>query len=503
MSSETNLQLFPGVFRSTQGGANPDFFLHSSGRVGIGNDAPEDKPTWSSNNNDRNKLNVTGHTHIDGNLNVTGHLYGDGSTLSGVTAVIGGYWDLDQSNNNIKYEAGNVGIGGAASTASTERLKVYGTVEATALSVGGTDISSTYATSQELTDGLATIEASDVSGLGSFATLSSYPTVTQTDFRWTMGGTGITSHANYGGHGDWYIRSNHVSGKVILQDTGGKVGIGTSSPIVKLHINGHVTGTISYGWLLYTGATNPAAPAGAYSHWQSVASSWGSGGSVYASSHILTGGYFVSGTGSISASDSRIKKEIVDVEDGAALETLRLLKPKQYKYKDEFRRGSEPVWGFIAQEVRDTLPYASQLRTECLPNVYELANVSNSNVITFTNFDTSNLESNAMVLKVYDKDDTEHLVNIAEVVDEHSVRVEEDLSEWTGSVDESGNVVAGNQLFVYGQQVDDFVFLKKDSIWTVATAALQEVDRQLQAEKEKVASLEERLAALEAIVLNQ
>jgi hypothetical protein len=59
-------------------------------------------------------------------------------------------------------------------------------------------------------------------------------------------------------------------------------------------------------------------------------------------------------------------------------------------------------------------------------------------------------------------------------------------------------VVAGNQLFVYGQQVDDFVFLKKEAIWTVATSALQEVDRQLQAEKEKVASLEERLAALEA-----
>jgi hypothetical protein len=187
----------------------------------------------------------------------------------------------------------------------------------------------------------------------------------------------------------------------------------------------------------------------------------------------------------------------------AALEILRLLKPKKYKYVDEVKRGTEPVWGFIAQEVRDTLPYATQIRTDCLPNIYELANVSNSNVITFTNFDTSNLESNVMVLKVYDVDDTEHLVTITDIVDEHSVRVDEDLSEWIGSIDESGNVVAGNQLFVYGQQVDDFVFLKKEAIWTVATSALQEVDRQLQAEKEKVASLEERLAALEAIVLNQ
>ena len=137
--------------------------------------------------------------------------------------------------------------------------------------------------------------------------------------------------------------------------------------------------------------------------------------------------------------------------------------------------------------MRETLPYATQLRTECLPNIYELANVSNSNVITFTNFDTSNLESNAMVLKVYDVDDTEHLVNITEVIDRHSICVDEDLTEWTED----------DKIFVYGQQVDDFVFLQKDAIWTVATSALQEVDRQLQAEKEKVASLEARILALE------
>jgi hypothetical protein len=477
--SETNLQLFPGVFRSTVGGENPGFFLHSDGRVGIGNKAPTTRPLWSSDDADRNKLNVTGHTHIDGNLNVTGHLYGDGSTLSGVAAVIGGYWDLDQSNNNTSYSAGNVGIGGAA---STNKLKVHGTVEASSFSgILATDV--------------PTLDTSKISGLGSFATLSSYPTVTQTDFRWTMGGTGITSHANYGGHGDWYIRSNHGSGKVILQDTGGKVGVGTSNPIAKLHVNGSAGFTINTGWLTYFGPYG-----GNLSH--NSNSSWGGGGSIYATSHICTQGYHVSGSGSITASDSRIKKEIVDVEDVAALEILRLLKPKKYKYVDEVKRGTEPVWGFIAQEVRDTLPHATHLITECIPNIYQVANVSASNVITLTNFDTSTLDSNA-VLKVFDKDDKEHLVTITDIVDEHSIRVDEDLSEWTGSIDETGNVVAGNRLFVYGQQVDDFVFLKKDSIYTVATAALQEVDRQLQTEKEKVASLEERLAVLEAIVLNQ
>ena len=119
--SETNVQLFPGVFRTTQGGSNPDFFLHSAGRVGIGNDAPGDVvPPGSS--SDTFKLNVTGHANVSGTMQANKY-YGDGSTLSGVAAVVGGYWDLDQANNNIKYDVGSVGIGGAA---GTEKLTVHG-----------------------------------------------------------------------------------------------------------------------------------------------------------------------------------------------------------------------------------------------------------------------------------------------------------------------------------------------------------------------------------------
>ena len=96
---------------------------------------------------------------------------------------------------------------------------------------------------------------------------------------------------------------------------------------------------------------------------------------------------------------------------------------------------------------------------------------------------TSNLESNAMVLKVYDVDDTEHLINITEVLDKHSVRVDDDLED--------------DKIFVYGQQVDDFVFLDKNAIFTIATSALQEVDRELQAEKARNDALEARISALE------
>jgi hypothetical protein len=268
----------------------------------------------------------------------------------------------------------------------------------------------------------------------------------------------------------------------------GRFGVGTGSPLAKLHVNGYGVINVGSGARTYWGS--------GFSNLGNDTGTWQSA-SIYATNPIVTSGYFGSVAGTLNASDERIKKDIVDIDDGSALETLRLLKPKQYKYKDDIMRGSEPVWGFIAQEVRETLPYATKIRTDTLPNIYELATVSNSNVITLTNFNTSTLVSNTSTISVYDTENKKHSISINEIIDDHTIRVEEDLNEIIGSVDETGNAVAGNELFVYGEDVDDFIYLKKEAIFTVATAALQEDDRQLQAERSRNDTVEARILALE------
>ena len=117
-----------------------------------------------------------------------------------------------------------------------------------------------------------------------------------------------------------------------------------------------------------------------------------------------------------------------------------------------------------------------------IPNIYQTANVS-ANTITFTNFHTSNLDATSNTLVVYEGGDTRKDLNIVEVVDEHTIRVDTEVS--------------GEDVFVFGQVVQDFHHLNKDYLWTIATSALQEVDRQLQAEKARNDRLEARLQALE------
>jgi hypothetical protein len=59
------------------------------------------------------------------------------------------------------------------------------------------------------------------------------------------------SHIHYGTTGDWYIRSANAGGKVVLQDSGGNVGIGTANPTSKLTVSG-----IQYGISHIDGSVN-------------------------------------------------------------------------------------------------------------------------------------------------------------------------------------------------------------------------------------------------------
>lgn len=149
----------------------------------------------------------------------------------------------------------------------------------------------------------------------------------------------------------------------------GNVGIGTSNPVAKFHIQGGSTGTLAdtavdgahnrkyyYDTSIGLGET--------FSQSKSLGLFCG----AYAAVRELTIGPWMTFT-----SDRRIKQNIVEIIDDDALQKLRLLKPCTYNYKDYMDNGANKVYGFIAQEVKEILPYAVNESTGPLskiPNIY-------------------------------------------------------------------------------------------------------------------------------------
>ena len=260
----------------------------------------------------------------------------------------------------------------------------------------------------------------------------------------------------------------------IILSPSASVGIGTDTPTqAKLVVIGHGGSTISigtYGLLNSSGSTDQASGSNHYS--------------IYADNRIAA-------TEFNAYSDSRIKKNVVDINDSSALDKIRLLEPKIYNYIDEKQKGTSNVYGFIAQEVANVLPYAVTVSTGDIPNILTNSNVSvtsDSNVLELrldTTVESLTLSNTSNINITTDKD--QYLtVPVLTFSGSNVITIQ--------NSDTFSNVTGA---YIHGEQVNNFNHLNKDAIWAVSTAALQEVDRQLQAEKTKVADLLARVTALE------
>jgi len=232
--------------------------------------------------------------------------------------------------------------------------------------------------------------------------------------------------------------------------------------------------------------------------------------SFYAHGAILSDSAIIASRGGLS--DGRIKTNIQTIDDASSLEKLRLLNPCTYEYIDKIRKSSYLVEGFIAQEVKEVLPYAVDDDMEyAVPNIYKLGylelDASGNKIINIPDYDTANLEVDASgniydQLALYDNNLShakEHNTH-PEVGDRYDVNIVKVISSTSIQIELIHSDTLPEEIFVYGQIVKNFNTLNKNRIFTIMTSALQEVDRQLQAERTKTASLETELASLIADV---
>jgi hypothetical protein len=205
---------------------------------------------------------------------------------------------------------------------------------------------------------------------------------------------------------------------------------------------------------------------------------------------IYSQNFMMSGQGFVSVSDQRIKKDIIEIEDGESLSILRQIEPKRYRYIDEYKRGTDYVYGFIAQQVRGVLPAASGLVKDFIPSIMTPATVSYDS--------TNDITTVTLVDNKQHNLTSENSNSRVRFVDENDQNTDLELHEIvSGDIFKVKGELKGTNTFAYGVEVDDFHTLNKDAIFTVAVSALQQVDKELQETKQTVNDLLQRIQALE------
>lgn len=145
------------------------------------------------------------------------------------------------------------------------------------------------------------------------------------------------------------------------------------------------------------------------------------------------------------------------------------------------KNGCEPVFGFIAQEVKEIIPSAVICDINYIPNIYEVAEIIGKEIKLGSKTTTELLtdENGYYPLKLMNFKGEELIVNITEIVDEKTFKIDQEIE------------TERNKVFLYGQEVPDFHTLDKEQIFTITTAAVQEIDKELQETKNRVQLLEE------------
>ncbi len=261
-----------------------------------------------------------------------------------------------------------------------------------------------------------------------------------------------------------------ISGSGNSYFMGGHLGIGTDSPSCPLDIA--ITKSV------YTGQKE---------YWKQTR---------------YTGGYYVAGIDNSSSfnlsidaregyvyarvahpSDQRIKKNIIEIDDGASLKKVRDISCVWYNYIDENKNTSSRVSGFIAQQVRENLPEAVSVEPGFIPNEMRLLNGEWTALPETTFYPNDLTDVSGVKYRFFVSDLSGNEEKKIELVGDES-NCFTFKKKW-------------DRVFCYGKKIDDFHLLDKSKLFAINFSATQEIDKIQQAEKAKLATAETKLAAAE------
>jgi hypothetical protein len=278
-------------------------------------------------------------------------------------------------------------------------------------------------------------------------------------------------------HNNWSFNNSNTPILTITSDN--RVGIGTTSPEVPLHVASSVAQYVNvYGYL------NQNQAQGAYVANTNVSYSIQTDGRIRAPEFN-------------AISDVRIKKGITSLNTTNQLADLNRIRVVDYSYIDQLANGNKTKIGFIAQEVEAVNPQFVNHSTDFIPSVFALAKSAlvENDLLKIT-LENPHSFAKGDVVKLYAEGKKEVIKTIVEVNDAHCFSV----IGWTERTD---------NVFIYGKKISDFRAIDFDQITALSVGAIQELSKQvhkLKVENEKLnreiqakqSDFEKRLKLLES-----
>lgn len=463
---------------STSTNQNLNLFPNGTGRVGVGTTNPSQK------------------LDVNGNLTVGNKHTGDPS--QGMSSLIlDGHMSgpANPGRPNI-YHRASVGLGissghemsfqvaGSSTIREAMRIKSNGKV-----GIGHTNPDRTLVVQDQGVDSYLSIQ-----GAYQFQHAIEFKDGTTT--RWIMYRPGGTNDFRFYNGGQ----------DVICIKNSGYMGIGTNNPEVPLQIASKKNpGYSSYKTNIGSGvpvASWDGQTIYGYSVWDRIYV----GGVEREYSIVVSSS--IGCNGLILYSDKRIKKDIEDIPD--SWEILDKLTPKRYRMIETNRCG----YGFVAQEVREVVPEAIDLRKDYIPNIYQYLNFEkidkNKVILDLQKYDVK-LGDN---IRVVEEGSTNPIIGkIIDIKDIH-VDASESYIRQDFIVELESDIKDGNVLFVYGKEVDDYHVLDYNYLFTLnldVTKKLQKKIKDLESEIQKkdkheelllskIQSLEDRISKIDKLL---
>ena len=272
------------------------------------------------------------------------------------------------------------------------------------------------------------------------------------------------TYLQYGSNG--FIIRNQSAVNTMWMYSSGVVHIGTGSSVGRLNVGSSSALTsIVYLALMNTYGANESDRTNNFTP------------SIWADKEIVASTYIV-------VSDGRIKAELHPTDSLKDLETLMGIEVTDYHYKDKLTHGSGPQKKVIAQQVEKVYPQAVNTSKGVVPDIFKKAEIKDGWVALATD-----LKVGDRVRLISEKEEGVH-----EVLDVKAGRF---LTQFKP---------AGDQLFVYGREVNDFRSVDYDAIAMLNVSATQQLKhdkdaeiqglaRQLETVQDENAALRRELAA--------